>query len=288
MGSQRPNTAELARFFRSLSTMHQVGIPLHQSLEHLSSSAVEGSAMKAIYVALIGDTTTGHRFSSALSRFPEVFDAFSLSLIKVGETTGRLDVVLSALADHAEWVWANNQKLKSTLTYPVLSLCFCLIMAIVGPAYLLRGQLEMLKTSGVELPTITKGLILFSDLFHNPLVLLTCSITLLIIVWWLPRELRKPGRKRQSYVLMSHIPVLSELLRINALSRFCRSLALLLQAGVTIAHALTLSFFKHRRPSVGQGGQVGCRQAYRRCHPHRISSTLGLFRQNVVPVIGGR
>jgi type IV pilus assembly protein PilC len=238
---KQPETDALARFFRSLSTMHSAGIPLHQGLDYLSEGGDGTSGIGELAHTMATDVMTGHTFSSALSRFPKCFDKFCLTMIRVGETTGRLDVVLVALANHLEWVWANKQKLKSTLTYPAFSLILCLGMAVVGPAYILRGQLEMLKSSNITLPAITKGLILFSDMFHSPVFLALATAFGILFFVLLKTEGQKPRRRDQVYRLLCHVPGLADLLRINALSRFCQAFGLLLRAGVGVSHAVPLA-----------------------------------------------
>lgn len=237
----RVETAGLSRFFRSLSTMMAAGIPVHMALAHLGENNKDDPGVASVAEGLSKDILRGVPLSHALRRYQNIFDTFSLTMVKVGESTGSLDKTLSAVADHWEWIWKNRQKLKSTLTYPAFSLLFCLAMAIVGPAYILRGQLEMLRNSHVELPLITKALITFSDLFHSSAFVASLILGAFCLLYLVKVEWRKAHRRDMVQTFFTKIPGLAELLRLNALSRFTRALGLLLQTGVTITDALPLA-----------------------------------------------
>lgn len=227
--------------------MHASGIPLHQGLSYLSINPDEPS-LSRISERLAYDLMAGYSLSACMARYPHVFDKFVLTMVKVGEKSGKLDAVFRALADHLEWVWANSAKLKSRLAYPAFSLALCLLMAIFGPSYLLRGQLEMLRTSGVELPVITKALILMSDLFHSPVFLVVMVLGLIGGFVALRRSLKTRPGQRIAYLGISRIPGLGPLVRTSSLARFARAFGLLLDAGVTVVEAIPLAFASTGNP----------------------------------------
>ena len=115
MNKGKPEAGAISRFFRSLSVMMSAGIPIHQSLVHLSEARRSDLAMTQIASQMAEQLYKGHRLSHALASFPQVFDKFGLTMIRVGEKSGSLERVLRAIAEHQEWVWGQRQKLKSAL-----------------------------------------------------------------------------------------------------------------------------------------------------------------------------
>lgn len=235
--------------------MHSAGIPLHQALHYLSKAEVEGSALAKVSEQLHNDVVRGKTLSGSMAGDKNLFDKFILIMVKVGETTGRLDVILNALAEHLEWVWQNRQKLKGSLTYPAFSLVFCLAMAIIGPAYILRGQLDMLRNSNIELPLITRALIVFSDLFHSPVFLTSLGLTTIAVVLVLQVLSKQPQMRVRFYQTLMVLPVVSEILRLSALTRFTKSLSLLLKSGVVIVQALPLACSSSGDPKMAREGR---------------------------------
>jgi type II secretory pathway component PulF len=239
--------------------MHGAGISLHHGLSHLADTG-EDENMNKICAEICKGVMSGRSLSASMSQFPKVFDKFALTTIKVGETSGKLDVVLRALADHLEWVWKNKAKLKSTLTYPGFSLALCLIMAVLGPSYLLRGQLEMLRDSGVELPTITKAIIFVSDLFHSPVFVLGLCIFTVGAIGILMAALRRPFYRTKIRRFLALIPVVSELIRLSSMSRFTRAFGLLLDTGVGVTEAIPLAYESTDDPILLQEGRLAVSQ----------------------------
>ncbi len=235
-----PHPAALPRFYRSLSVMFSAGIPLHRSLDQLAQYS-EDPVLVETCRGLTRDLEMGRSFASSLKRYPHVFNDFVTSTMRVAETSGKLHAALKTLADHEEWSLRNRMKLKSALVYPAFSLSLCLLMVLLGPSYLLRGQLDLLRSSEVELPLLTQMLILLSDGLRSwPVVLLGLGLLTLSCLGF-QRWLRTPKGRLQFYRLLGHIPVLSRVLWVSAVSRFSRSLSLLLDAGVLLSSALPLA-----------------------------------------------
>ncbi|MFN8607051.1 MAG: type II secretion system F family protein [Vulcanimicrobiota bacterium] len=167
-GCRRLPVRELASLLRSLSTMCASGLTLTRSLSHLAGSAGHPGVAE-LCEGLDHDLNQGTSFSRAASRHPKVFSAVHLGLLRVGESTGRLDKILGRLADYEEKKSAALLKLQRALTYPA-----ALLMVIVpvdgstGPTVLTRGPFPVDPGIGSAGPWLTRLLMGFSSLMRTP------------------------------------------------------------------------------------------------------------------------
>lgn len=230
----------MPRFYRSLAVMFGAGIPLHRSLDQLGANS-EDPVLAEVCEKLTRDLESGRSFASSLRRYPEVFDTFVVRMMQVAESSGKLYAVMRSLADQEEWSLRNRMKLKSALVYPAFSLTLCLTMVLLGPSFLLRGQLELLRSSGVELPLLTQVLILISDGLRSVPVVLVGVLVAGFAVVGFRRWLGTTSGLLRFYQILDCIPVVARILWVSAIARFARSMSLLLDAGVSLTSALSMA-----------------------------------------------
>src|SRR5262249_10542573 len=222
---ERITPQELALLTRQLSTLVGAGLPLVDCLSALIEQS-ESARTKRTLSQIREQVTEGTSLADSLKAHPRIFSDLYINMVRAGEASGALDVVLLRLADYTENYAALRDKVRSALTYPTL-------MAIVG-----SGMLFFLLSYVV--PKVTK---IFSE---NQATLPMMTIILLAIsgflqdYWWLVLgvvltivisirvSMRTPaGRLRfDRYVLA--IPYAGKLLRKVALARFSRTLSTLL------------------------------------------------------------
>ena len=223
-------------FFRSLATLVGAGIPIHSGLHHIGEA--EGSPNTTqIANELATSIGSGRRLSVAMAEYPEAFQEYFVSLIRVGETSGALVRVLRIISDHLEKSQKLTQTIKSTLTYPLILVAGALLMLLIAPSWLLDGHLKMLQNSGVELPPLTQLLILWSNLCQSPAFV--ASLGLLAV--GLFQALKHPKSKRMILNWLSTSPGLGPILKLSTSARFARALSIALKAGVNILQAIPLS-----------------------------------------------
>lgn len=251
MAKAKAKPGSLARFYRSLSVMFNAGIPLHRTLDHLTKHG-EDPYLAEVADKLSRNLMAGQSFSGSLKGFPKLFDGFARQMIKIGESSGKLHAVLSSLADHQEWKLKRSKQLQSALVYPAFSLLLCFTLAVLGPPYLLRGHLEVLRTSGIELPLITRCLILLSDAVRSPFFLLVFAGLMVAALAGFRRWVRSHSGKRMFYTILDTLPILSNILRLNGTSRFARSFCALLEAGVNMRIALPMAFASTGHPMLSE------------------------------------
>jgi len=227
-----------AVFARQLATMIEAGLPLTKSIS-IQASQTEAEHLKSIYQDLYTDLQEGHVFSTALSKHPEAFDQVFVSVVKSGETTGNLEVVLKQMADRYESDYTFISQVKSAMYYPAF-----ILVALIGIAtYMLMKvipQLESLFTqSGADLPWATSALLTLSRFLIAKwwLVLIIIIALVYLIRMWLKTD---QGEKTINQWQIE-IPGIKNLSEGVYMSRFARVMEMLIQAGVPILDALKIS-----------------------------------------------
>ncbi|HVR84705.1 MAG TPA: type II secretion system F family protein [Planctomycetota bacterium] len=239
-GPPRPRvgTKDIAVMTRQLSTMISAGIPLLESLEILHEQASD-PGFKLALDKIIERVRAGSDFSTALSEHPRLFTKIYVNMIKAGEASGQLDVILQRLADYMESVEELKREIRAAMTYPVISLVLILsitvglIVGIVPKFQTIFQQMEM-----KELPLPTEILLKISDMLRDQ-YLMVIGVTVVVIVAFFMYIKTKPGMRQWHWFLL-HAPVFGPLFRKVAISRFSRTFATLIQSGVPMLGALDI------------------------------------------------
>ncbi len=239
-GPPRPHvkTKDIAVLTRQLSTMISAGIPLLESLEILHEQASD-IGFKNVLDKIIERVRSGSDFSTALSEHPKQFTRIYVNMIKAGEASGQLDIILQRLADFMENIEELKREIKAAMTYPVISLCLILgitlflVVGIVPKFQEIFIQLQM-----TTLPPPTEILLLISNtLRNNSVAVIGVSIVLGVAFFMYIKT--KAGMKQWHWFCL-HMPVFGSLFRKVAISRFSRTFATLIQSGVPMLGALDI------------------------------------------------
>jgi type IV pilus assembly protein PilC len=239
-GPPRPHvkTKDIAVLTRQLSTMISAGIPLLESLEILHEQASD-PGFKIVLDKTIERVRAGSDFSTALSEHPKQFTRIYVNMIKAGEASGQLDVILQRLADYMESIEELKREIKAAMTYPVISLMLILgitlflVIGIVPKFQEIFKQLDM-----KNLPAPTEILLLVSDTLRNN-AWAVMGVSIVIVVAFLMYIKTKAGMKQWHWFCL-HAPVFGPLFRKVAISRFSRTFATLIQSGVPMLGALDI------------------------------------------------
>src|SRR6185295_13689632 len=234
----RVKTKDIAVLTRQLSTMISSGIPLLESLEILHEQASD-PGFRLVLDKVIERVRSGSDFSTALSEHTRLFSKIYVNMIRAGESSGQLDVILQRLADYMESVEELKREIKSAMTYPVISLVLILsitiglVVGIVPKFQTIFIQLEM-----KNLPAPTEILLKISELLREQYILVA-AVGIAIGIAFMLYIRTKPGL-RQWHWFCLHAPVFGPLFRKVAISRFSRTFATLIQSGVPMLGALDI------------------------------------------------
>ncbi|MBM3252595.1 MAG: type II secretion system F family protein, partial [Candidatus Omnitrophica bacterium] len=151
----RIKTDDLVIFSRQLATMVDAGIPLMQSLDALREQ-ITNPEFKRVISSLHDDIEVGNSLSNSFAKYPNVFDALYINMVRAGESSGMLNVILERLAIFLEKMTSLKRKIRSAMVYPIIVVSMAIaitavLMLKVVPTF--KGIFEML---GGELPLPTQ------------------------------------------------------------------------------------------------------------------------------------
>ena len=222
-------------FISNLSTMLEAGIPILESIDSLLEGSKGG--LKKILETLREDVTQGKRIHFSFAKFPNVFNKVTVNIIKASEESGTLDETLKDLKDIIAKENEFSDKIKSALIYPsVIVIVFIGVLIVILTFVIPKISLVFTRLR-VELPLPTKILIFLSDLLLKQTIPVVVGIILVSIGMLF---LFKRNKRFFVSVFIS-LPVVSGLAKEIDLTRFSRSLYLLLNAGIPITGALELA-----------------------------------------------
>lgn len=219
----------------SLATMLSAGIPILEVVNSLSEDA-KGNP-KRILAALKAGLISGKNVSASFEQFPNVFDAVTVNVIKASEEAGTLDITLRDLKENMRKEMEFTDKIRSAMLYPAfIAMVFggvlLLILIVVVPK--IATVFVRLRT---ELPLPTKILIFLSNaLIHNTVYVIAGAGLIGVGAYFLFK-----AKRNLIFDVLFSLPLISQLVKEIDLTRFSRSLHLLLSSGLPITAALELT-----------------------------------------------
>lgn len=231
----RITSRDLVIFFRQLSVMTSANLPLVRSLKILIEQTAN-KRFKSLILEIADAVEGGTRFSQALSRYPNVFNRFVVNIIKSGETSGQLDIVLGYLADQKEKDYNILNKVKGAMLYPVFILLALFVVGVLMLIFVIPKMVNILTESGAPLPISTKILVGVSNFFVSYGWTLLIILAIFIVVIWL--YIRTIIGRVHWDSLKIRLPVLGKLFLYIYLVRITRSLNTLLAGGVPLTTSL--------------------------------------------------
>ncbi|MEK7580531.1 MAG: type II secretion system F family protein [Patescibacteria group bacterium] len=153
---------DMVLFARQLSVMVGAGLPLVSALDVISKQTTNYS-FKDVILNITDNVRGGARLSSALDKYKNIFSSFYINMIRAGETSGKLDEVLTYLADEQEKNYDLISKVKGAMTYPIFILVMVAVVAFGMMTFVVPKLTSILTEAGVALPLPTRILIATSN-----------------------------------------------------------------------------------------------------------------------------
>jgi len=231
-------TRDIVIFTRQFATMINSGLPLVQSLDILAKQT-ENPALADVTRQVVFDVESGHTLADAFSKHPRAFTELYVNMVAAGEAGGILDTILLRLATFLEKSDALIRKVKGAMVYPGVILSVAGIAIAVLLIFVIPTFQKMFASVGMELPLPTRIVIWMSDFLIN----YWWAIVLIIagIVWAIRQYYKTSEGQLRLDQMMLNAPVLGDLLRKSAVSRFTRTLGTLISSGVSILDGLEIT-----------------------------------------------
>jgi general secretion pathway protein F len=233
----RVSSTDLAIMTRQFAVLVGAGIPLVESLSALVEQ-IDHEKLKRIVSDVKQRVNEGASLADSLSAHPKVFGNLYVNMVRAGESSGALDIVLVRLADFTESQARLRSKIMGTMAYPAFMMLIGTVVLGVLFAVVIPKIVKIFDDSRVALPWYTRILISFSTFVSDwwwALAILAAGSTWLFLRW---RSTKEGRAKWDRWVLT--IPVFGKLVRIVAIGRFARTLSTLLKSGVPLLTAMDI------------------------------------------------
>ncbi len=224
-------------FCSNLSSMSSAGVPLLGALNTIAEQ-FQNPAMTNTLRRVAQLVSQGSSFSDALAAFPRVFSPFFVSMVKVGEMSGTLDSGLKALAIYLEKQERLRQTVRGILIYPSILMIVGTAVVTLILVFLMPKFVAIFTKANVPLPIPTKilyGLSLFIRQYWMWIIGILLSITGAIVFSFQKQQGRYFWQR-----LFINMPVVGDLIKKTLCARFCRTLGIMLESGVSLLVALKM------------------------------------------------
>lgn len=238
-GPSSRNLDVLTAATRQMGTLLGSGIPLTETLKAMIEQA-ESRMVETMFREIRERVNQGASLADALGEHPYMFGELYVNMVRAGEATGNVDVVLRRLADYLQSQRTLRRKVVSALTYPALMIGIGMIVVSILMAVVVPKITTMLADMNQTLPAPTQILIMVSDLFKN--WWWAGCLVIAAISFGFERIYRGSDKGRLAIDrALLRMPVVGELLRKQAVARFTRTLSTLLQSGVPAVQSLEIT-----------------------------------------------
>jgi len=222
---------------RELATLLRAGLPLDRALAILATLS-EGERMKQLLDEIREQVKGGATLADAMQAQEGVFSRFYLNLLRAGEAGGALEVVLERLAEHMEQSREVQDTLLSALIYPAILIFVAVVSIFILLGYVVPQFTELFEGVGQVLPLPTRITIAtgeFLQSFGWVLVLLAAAAA-----WRVRHQLSQPKGRYQWHARFLRLPLAGSIITKIEVTRFARTLGMLLHNGVPLLKALSI------------------------------------------------
>lgn len=237
LSKPRVTLEETVMLARQLRTLTKAGVPILRGLQGLAdttSNPTLSETLTDVHRQLQG----GRELNAAMAMHPKVFSPLFVSLVRVGENTGRLDDAFAHLADYLEVEKGTRERIASAVRYPLVVLFAILVALVIMNIWVIPTFAQAFARYNAELPLMTRILIGSSEFFvayWPPLLIATLAALFGFRAWTRSAS----GELLWSGFLL-HAPLVGNIVRKATLGRFAQSLALTIRSGVPLVHALSV------------------------------------------------
>jgi type IV pilus assembly protein PilC len=236
---ERITRRDVIVFTQQLATVMATGVSLIDGLQDIESQLAK-QKLKRVVAAVRRDIESGDPLSTALARHPAVFGDLYVNIVKAGEATGKIDQALDDLVAQLEWQAELNGRIREVAAYPTLVIFMLGVLAIVLVGFTIPRFLQVYErlNAQIELPLPTRMVMMVSTFLRTYWTVIVTSLVAVVV------SLRLWGQTESGAVRLSRaslrLPLIGELRRKIALSRFARYFASLHSAGLEMAPSLSL------------------------------------------------
>ncbi len=235
-GSGTVKAKDLTAFTRQLATLIGAGIPIVDSLAAILDQGMEGR-FQEIIASVREDVKGGRSLNGALEKYQKVFSPIFINMIRAGEESGTLEIMLDRIADFQEKSQETRRKVLGSLFYPIILMCVGILMVLFLLTVVMPRITSIFEGLKATLPLPTRILLAVSGtLRDHALLFITATIFLILAGIHLART-----KRRQLDEILLKIPRVGPLIISDQVARFARTMSVLLKGGVSLQRALEIA-----------------------------------------------
>lgn len=233
----RISTQHLVVFSRQMYSLTKAGIPMIRAILGLAESSNHKLFQKTL-ADIAQQLERGRSLSAAMSTHNKIFPRLAISIVHVGENTGRLEDAFLQLAEYFERDEETRKRIKSAMRYPTTVLIVIVVAMFLLNLMVIPTFANMFSKLGADLPIATKILIGTSSFFVNYWPYLVIGIIAMITIFISWKRSEEGNLKWDRYKLK--IPFVGSIIERSLLGRYARSFSMILESGVPMTNGLSL------------------------------------------------
>ena len=232
------STNHLSVFTKQMSALLSAGTPIEKCLLLLSKQS-SNSKFSQILLDINEDITEGNNLSSAMKKYPSVFDEIYTSTIYAGETSASLPEVFLDLSIYLDKEAKIRSQVVGALVYPAVLFVVSIAVIYSLLSFVLPQVVEQFISSNVELPVLTQSLLYFSEIFP---IILFCILFIITLIY-LVQVTKFVSSERQQTIAryFLSVPLIGQIILYDQTARFCSSMRLMTKAGLNTIDSLQIA-----------------------------------------------
>ena len=232
------STNHLSVFTKQMSALLSAGTPIEKCLLLLSKQS-SNSKFSQILLDINEDITEGNNLSSAMKKYPSVFDEIYTSTIYAGETSASLPEVFLDLSVYLDKEAKIRSQVVGALVYPAVLFVVSIAVIYSLLSFVLPQVVEQFISSNVELPVLTQSLLYFSEIFP---IILFCILFIITLIY-LVQVTKFVSSERQQTIAryFLSVPLIGQIILYDQTARFCSSMRLMTKAGLNTIDSLQIA-----------------------------------------------
>lgn len=232
---KKPTLDELILFSRQMYTLLRAGVPIIRAMTGLAES-IRNLYFQEILMQMIHDLEEGHQLSGTMAKYSDVFSSLMISMVQIGENTGRLDEVFLQLSEYLDREKITREQVKSALRYPSFVIVAISVAMIIINMFVIPTFAKVFQGLNAELPLPTKILLGISEFSVNYWWVLL-SLTIIVILSFRHYIKTESGAFNWARFI-TRVPIMGSIILRATLSRFARAFAMTQRSGVPLIQGL--------------------------------------------------
>lgn len=268
-----PNN-EIALFTRQIYTLNKAGVPISNSIKHLSKTS-RSVRFSQILLNVSESLESGKDLAQAMEEYPDVFSPLVVAMVRIGQNTGQLDNAFLRLTQYLEMEGSTIKRVKAAIRYPIFVMSAIVLGIIIINIFVIPAFARVYAKADIELPKLTTILIAMSDFILANWIYIVSAIG--IGIFLLIRYVRTTTGRYKWHKLQFNLPVIGVLIKRMTLLRFSETFSIIVNSGIPINEGLNLvaqainnryarDEINHMQDSIQRGSNI-----------YQAASTCGLF-----------